>query len=180
MRKLHRVRGEEIEPQTNNVLKGQLTIPDSLIEKIDKQLEKIESKTSKMLDKHFKKEELRSQAIIEDFPQTIGEPSLKRSQTIAKASVNRSPKPCKVSYVDYLMMKGIRKEILKYVKDNMFEDQNETYSFIDTDEIILKIKTSANVIRDTVYKLKKEGWFMIENQQYSRRLVKINPNNYQK
>ena len=154
------------------VKKGELIKPISNTEKVDRQLEKVEIKTSRLLTKHFDKEELKAQKIVK--------PSLKHNQTIAKASVNHSPKKCKVSYVDYLMMKGIRKEILKYVKDNMFEDDGDTYSFIDTEEIISKIDTSANVIRDTIYKLKKEGWFMIENQQYSRRLVKINPNNYQK
>jgi hypothetical protein len=168
MREIRLVRGVENEP----VKKGELAKPISNTEKVDRQLEKVENKTSRLLTKHLEKKELKAQSVVE--------PSLKHSQTIVQASVNRSLKTCKVSYVDYLMMKGIRKEILKYVKDNMFEDNGHTYSFIDTEEIISKIETSANVIRDTIYKLKKEGWFMIENQQYSRRLVKINPNNYQK
>jgi hypothetical protein len=56
MREIRLVRGVENEP----VKKGELTKPISNTEKADRQLEKVEIKTSRLLTKHFEKRRIKS------------------------------------------------------------------------------------------------------------------------
>lgn len=160
MRELRYVRGVENEP----VKKGELKKPDTL-KAIGEKLERIQTKTDTLIEKS-------NNLTVKNHSQTIA----KSSQSVA----NRSLKRPTVSYLDFILNKGIRKEILKYIEQNIFEENNEHYSFIDTDEISKKVSTTSGILRDTIYKLKKEGWFIIKNQHYNRRLIQININNFRK
>lgn len=167
MRELRRTSGYV--KNEEDIEKGPLKIitREDILEKKDKQLEKIEKHTAKLIQKSRDKTE-----------KSIGQPSPKHSQTVSKQSAKHSLKTHRVSFLDYVLMKGIKKIILNYVKENMYEEGNETLSFIDTEELKIKFDLSPNVLRDTIYKLKKDGWFEIIQQHYSKRLIKIEKSNF--
>ena len=168
MRKLHRVRGEEIEPQANNVLKGQLTVPDSQIEKIDKQLEKIEVKTDKLIEKSNK---------------IIGKSSSSNNSVVTPSTASGNKKRSiatkkQPSFIEFLCLKGLPKLIANHISKNMFfnEQLNQFICVIDSDDIKqASEKDSSQEIANTVYRMQASGWFKTINHSNSGvRLVSIN------
>lgn len=150
------------------VKKGELKKPESKIENIDKQLEKVQQRTEELLLKAKFAEE-----------KSIAKAQPNHSQTIVKPSSNRSlKKRTEPTYIDYLLMKGIKKLILEEVEKNIYEENGEYYSFLDTQEIITD--SSANIIRDSIYKLKKDNWFEILDQHYTKRFIKVEIKKYRK
>jgi hypothetical protein len=158
------IRRPWLEEKNEIIARGELNKPDP-IKKIDEKLERIQTKTDKLIDQSNKK------VAINHSPSIA-----KSSQSVANHSLNK----CAVSYLDFILNKGIRKEILKYIEQNIFEEDGQHYSFIDTDEISKQISTTSGILRDTIYKLKKDGWFVIKTQHYNRRLIQININNFRK
>lgn len=167
MREIRLVRGFD---KSDKVEKGELKKPESRLQKLDKHLERVEKKTDNLIEKSQKKE----------APQSIAEPTLNNSLNIAKASPNHSLKNNDASYMNFLLMTGLKKLVLKHIQENMYEEDEQTYSVIDTEEIKKQTSSDSNIIRDTIYKLKKDDWFETVQQHYSKRIIKISKINYTK
>ena len=128
-------------------------------------LEKIERKTDFLIGKSKEK--------------SIAKPSANNSKDIAKPSANRSQKEDPASYIEFLCKKGLKKKILENIKKNAFRDDEGWKSFIDTEEIKLASSKTSNLIRDAIYRMKDENWFVVIHSSLSgRRFVEINPETY--
>lgn len=156
------------EQEKITIIKGELKKPNP-IEKELSRLEKIEIKTDKLIQQSANRNE-----------NTVAKASPDHSLTVAKASSNRSLKINTASYVDFLIMKGIKKVILKEIEKNIFKENSEYFSFIDTEMIKKENNIPSNILRDAISKLKKENWFEPIKQHYTKRLVKIEIQNYKK
>jgi hypothetical protein len=147
--------GEKVRPLTNS-------------EKAEKKWAKIESKTEKLLIKAEKKN---AKNIVEAYAE--------HSQNIAGAYVKRSLIKRRASYIEFLCMKGIKKQILLSVKEKAFQENGEWLSILDTDDIEKRTGSKANIIRDAIYRMKEEGWFEIIHSSYSgSRILKIYPEHF--
>lgn len=154
------------EQEKTPIIKGELKKPNP-IEKELSRLEKIEIKTDKLIQQSANRKE-----------KTVAKPSPDRGLSIVKATSNRSLKINTASYVDFLIMKGIKKVILKEIEKNIFKENLEYFSFIDTEVIKKENNIPSNILRDAISKLKKENWFEPIKQHYTKRLVKIEISNY--
>lgn len=153
------------------IKKGQLTIPDSLIEKIDKQLAKVEERTDFLLNK----------ATLKSSPnhaQTIPKPSPISTQSLPDLKRD-------VSYVTYLCMpdRKVPKQILKHVEASIFEEDGKFFAIIDSYRLLEEInpKKSAHFLSKTIHRLRDEGWFeIVISNSSGYRLLKIDIGNYKR
>lgn len=168
MRAIRQTSGRPVEKE-ETTFKGELTkiTPEMVLEKQDKKLQKIEERTEKLIQQSEKRK-----------AKTVVEPLKKHSSTVVKALSNHSLKLPNVSYLDFLIMKGIKKLVLKEIEKNIFFENSECFSFIDTEIIRKEHNVPSNILRDAIFKLKKEKWFEPIRQQYTKRLVKIEIQNY--
>lgn len=157
MRKLHRVRGEEIDPQSKDIHKGQLTVPTSQIEKIDKRLEKIELKTDKLIKK------------------SIANLSLTSNEQVASESLahHEQKRPVmskkEASLIEFYSLKGLPKIIANIIKDkaNFEPSLSRWISIVDTEEIKTKSKKSPNHIAVQIVRMQEQNWFKVLNSTNS-------------
>lgn len=170
MREIRLVRGVENEP----VKKGELTKPESKIERLDKQLEKVENRTSDLIAKHVAKEEAKTkknQQFSIDSAQSTHKLATNPPQTINKTK--RA-----ASFYAYVCMppRKLPRKILDHVKANAWAENGEWFSRIDSYELSLVAEINAHQIGNTVRQLKNEGFFeVIEHSTSGYRLLKINP-----
>lgn len=159
MRKLHRVRGEEIDPQSKDIHKGQLTIPTSQIEKIDKQLEKIEIKTDKLIKKSI---------AIANKSLTSNEQVISESLTYHEQKRPIVPRK-EASLIEFYSLKGLPKIIANIIKDkaNFEPSLSKWISIVDTEEIKTKSKKSPNHIAVQIVRMQEQNWFKVLNSTNS-------------
>ena len=171
MRKLHRVRGEEIEPQINNALKGQLSIPDSQVERKDKKLKKIEEHTDKLIEKS-KQIASRSQARQEHIPS--------KSQADRKQN-KRDPQKKVASLIEFHCLKGLPKIILKHIQKSIqYDDSLKIWmAVIDTQELHLITNKNPNHLSNALLRLEAQGWFeILRASNNGTRVLSIDPSLY--
>ncbi len=170
MREIRLVRGVENEP----VKKGELTKPESKIERLDKQLEKVENRTSNLIAKHVAKEEAKAkknQQFTIDSAQ-----STHKLATNSPRTINKTKR--EASFYAYICMppRNLPRKILDHVKGNAWAENGEWFSRIDSYELSLVAEINAHQIGNTVRQLKNEGFFeVIEHSTSGYRLLKINP-----
>lgn len=150
---------------------GEKTKPLTSLEKAedaDKKWAKIESKTEKLLVKAEKRN-----------AKNVAEAYVNHSQHVAETYVKRSLIKRRASYIEFLCMKGIKKQILLSVQEKAFQENGEWLSILDTDDIEKRTGSKANIIRDAIYRMKEEGWFEIIHSSYSgSRILKIFPEHF--
>ena len=150
---------------------GEKTKPLTNLEKTeaaDKKWAKIESKTDQLLIKAEKKS-----------AKNVAVAYVNHSSSIAEAYVKRSLIKRRASYVEFLCMKGIKKQILLSIQEKAFQENGEWLSILDTDDIEKRTGSKANIIRDAIYRMKEEGWFEIIHSSYSgSRILKIFPEHF--
>jgi hypothetical protein len=150
---------------------GEKTKPLSKSEKAevaDKKWERVESKTEKLLTRAEKRN-----------AKSVAETYVDHSQGIAEEYVKRSLIKRRASYVEFLCMKGIKKQILLSVKEKAFQENGEWLSILDTDDIEKRTGSKANIIRDAIYRMKEEGWFeIIHSSNSGSRILKIFPEHF--
>ena len=170
MREIRLVRGVENEP----VKKGELTKPESKIERVDKQLEKVESRTSDLIAKYVTREEVKTKKARELTTNSTQSPHklpIESPQTINKTKRE-------ASFYAYVCMppRKLPRKILDHVKTNAWTENGEWFSRIDSYELSLVAEINAHQIGNTVRQLKNEGFFeVIEHSTSGYRLLKINP-----
>ena len=147
------------------------TKPLTILEKAevaDKKWAKVESKTEKLLIRAEK-----------NNAKSIAEAYVDHSPDIAEAYVKRSLIKRRASYVEFLCMKGIKKQILLSVKEKAFQENVEWLSILDTNDIEKRTGSKANIIRDAIYRMKEEGWFeIIHSSNSGSRILKIFPEHF--
>ena len=153
------------------IKKGQLTIPDSLIEKIDKKLAKVEERTDFLLKKSVAKSS-------PNHAQSIPQQSPNHTQTLP--NLRRD-----VSHITYLCMpdRKVPKQILKHVEASIFEEDSLYFAIIDSYKLLEEInpKKSAHFLSKTIHRLRDEGWFeIISSNSSGYRLLKIEISNYKR
>lgn len=150
---------------------GEKTKPMTILEKAedaDKKWAKVESKTEKLLIKAEKRN-----------AKNAAKAYVNHSQDVAETYVKRSLIKRRASYVEFLCMKGIKKQILLSVQEKAFQENGEWLSILDTDDIEKRTGSKANIIRDAIYRMKEEGWFEIIHSSYSgSRILKIFPEHF--
>ena len=174
MRDLRYVRGVENEP----VKKGELTKPESKLVKIDRQLEKIETKTSRLIERDKRQKDNRE-------TRELAKLSSNSTETVTSLSRNytdtlQSPR-CSVSFHDLLSMpsRKIPRQVLNYVKAHAYQINGEWFSAIDSYELSELTGKSAHHLSDAISILKRNGWFDVINSSTSgSRTLRINPEIY--
>lgn len=150
---------------------GEKTKPPTNLEKAeaaDKKWAKVESKTEKLLIRAEKKN---ARGIADSY--------VEHSPDVAETYVKRSLIKRRASYVEFLCMKGIKKQILLSIQEKAFQENGEWLSILDTDDIEKRTGSKANIIRDAIYRMKEEGWFEIIHSSYSgSRILKIFPEHF--
>lgn len=171
MRELRRVRGVENEP----IQKGELTKPISNIEKIDKQLEKIEKKTDRLIAKN--------KSIIDRVEQAkapvLDTTSIQQASNIHTTSLHHSR--LIASHFDFISMspKKLPKQILNHIRDRAFFHNGECFSSIDTYELISKTHKKAHHLSTQISRMESQGWFLvIKSSSAGHRTIKIEPKFY--
>lgn len=153
--------------------KGQLTIitKEKRLEKLDEKLKKVEDRTYQLIERHNAKKlkaENTTQTITKETPNThLTLPNLKRD----------------ISKTTYLCMpeRKIPKQILRHVEKNIFKENGEYFSKIDTYQLIEELtpKKTAHYISKTIHRLRDEGWFeIIKSNSSGYRLLKIEIENF--
>jgi len=160
------------------VKKGELTKPESKLVKIDRQLEKIETKTSKMIEKDKKQKDNREirELVKLSSNSTESVTSLSRNYT----DTLQGPR-CDKSLHDLLSMpsRKIPRQVLNYVKAHAYQINGEWFSAIDSFELSELTGKSAHHLSDAISILKRNGWFDIINSSTSgSRTLRINPEIY--
>lgn len=192
MREIRLVRGveKEIPKKEAELPRGELKKQESAVEKLDARMEKIEKKTDVLLEKAQAreakklielealndKELMKSQKISKE---SIAQTYVDHSQGVAESYVKRSLIKRRASYVEFLCMKGIKKQILISIREKAFQENGVWMSILDTNDIEKKTGSKANIIRDAIYRMKEEGWFEIIHSSYSgSRVLKIYPEHF--
>lgn len=150
---------------------GEKTRPLSAPEKAeaaDKKWAKVEDKTERLL---IKAEKNNAKSIAQTY--------VEHSQVVAESYVKRSLIKRRASYIEFLCMKGIKKQILLSIKEKAFQENNEWLSILDTSDIEARTGSKASVIRDAIYRMKEEEWFEIIHSSYNgSRLLKISAEHF--
>jgi len=168
MREIRLVRGVENEP----VKKGELKKPESKIERIDKQLEKVEKKTQLLLDKSKAIENHTKTKGIEDESRTDSGRIVDRSST-SSGQNKRTPSFFTLQCIPKRM---ISRGILDHIRQKAFLQNNQWHASIDTKEIVESLNSNTETIKKTISRLKEDGWFEVcdwNNNGY--RTLKISP-----
>lgn len=168
MREIRLVRGVENEP----VKKGELKKPESKIERIDRQLEKVESKTQLLLDKSKALENNRKTKEVEDGSSTGSVRVADKSRT-SRVQNKRHPSFFTLQCIPKRM---ISRGILDYIRQKAFCQNNQWHASIDTKEIVESLNSNTETIKKTISRLKEDGWFEVcdwNNNGY--RTLKISP-----
>ena len=168
MREIRLVRGVENEP----LKKGELTKPESNIEKLDRQLEKVENKTQLLLDKSKALENQRKTKSIEDKSRTSGVQVEVKSST-SRGQNKRTPSLLTLQCIPKRM---ISRGILDHIREKAFLQNNQWHASIDTKEIVESLNSNTETIKKTISRLKEDGWFEVcdwNNNGY--RTLRISP-----
>lgn len=168
MREIRLVRGVENEP----VKKGELTKPESKIERLDKQLEKVENKTQFLLDKSKALESKKTSKEVGDRSRTSSVLVEDQSST-GQGQNKRTPSFLTLQCIPKRM---ISRGILDYIRQNAFLQNNQWHASIDTKEIVESLNSNTETIKKTISRLKEDGWFEVcdwNNNGY--RTLKISP-----
>lgn len=192
MREIRLVRGveKEIPNKEAELPRGELKKQESAVEKLDARMEKIEKKTDVLLEKAQAREakKLLELEALDDkeltksqknSEESIAQTYVEHSQDIAEAYVKRSLIKRRASYIEFLCMKGIKKQILLSIQEKAFQENGVWMSILNTNDIEKKTGSKANIIRDAIYRMKEEGWFEIIHSSYSgSRVLKIFPEHF--
>lgn len=168
MREIRLVRGVENEP----VKKGELTKPESKIERLDKQLEKVENKTQFLLDKSKALESKKTSKEVGDKSRT-GSVQVEDQPSTSRGQSKRTPSFLTLQCIPKRM---ISRGILDYIRQNAFLQNNQWHASIDTKEIVESLNSNTETIKKTISRLKEDGWFEVcdwNNNGY--RTLKISP-----
>lgn len=171
MRELRNVRGVENEP----VKKGELKKPESKLVKVDKQLERIEKKTDRLLTKGKSSTDKVEQLNTDSIPtSSIPQPDSIHTTTLHHSRLT-------ASHFDYVSMssKKLPKQILNHIKERAFFHDGECYSSIDTYELISKTNKKAHHLSTQISRMESQGWFqVIKSSSAGHRTIKIEPKHY--
>ena len=157
------------------VKKGELKKPESKIEKIDRQLEKVEKKTDRLI--------ARSKSITDRVEQSSGD-NIHTSPNQQPNSIHTTTlhhSRLEASHFDFISMspKKLPKQILNHIKDRAFFHDGECFSSIDTYELISKTHKKAHHLSTQISRMESQGWFMvIKSSSAGHRTIKIEPNHY--
>lgn len=161
--------------------KGELTKPISSIERVDRNLKRIQEKTDRILERtekaqqseieknHIANESLTSHQHVDNTSPT--DRQQKRSVESKKTA----------STVELHCLKGLPKLIIANVKKNATYDTylSKWISVLDTDELKVLTNKSAKHISVQVLRLEKQKWFKIlKSNNAGARVVEILPEIY--
>lgn len=161
--------------------KGELTKPISSIERVDRNLKRIQEKTDRILERtekaqqseieknHIANESLTSHQHVDNTSPT--DRQQKRSSESKKTA----------STVELYCLKGLPKLIIANVKKNATYDTylSKWISVLDTDELKVLTNKSAKHISVQVLRLEKQKWFKIlKSNNAGARVVEILPEIY--
>lgn len=171
MREIRLVRGVENEP----VKKGELKKPEAKIEKIDRQLEKVEKKTDRLIAKN--------KSIMDRVGQPensiINTASIQQPDSKHTSSLHHSR--LTASFFDFISMspKKLPKQILNHIKDRSFFHNGECFSSIDTYELVSKTGKKAHHLSTQISRMEPQGWFqIIKSSSAGHRTIQIDPQHY--
>jgi len=153
------------------VKKGELTKPESKIERVDKQLKKIELKTDKLLEKAKAIED--NKLPLTNHSRTTQPPLKNQSFTTQKKR--------DVSFLTFQSMPSRKtpKQILNHVRENAFTSEGAWFSKIDSYDLATTVGKPPRDLQLAVKRLSEEGWFqIIETSTSGYRILKINPEEY--
>lgn len=154
------------------VKKGELRKPESKIERLDKQLEKIENKTQFLLDKSKALESKKTSKEVGDRSRT-GSVQIEDQSSTGRVRTRRIPSFLTLQCIPKRM---ISRGILDYIRQNAFLQNNQWHASIDTKEIVENLNSNTETIKKTISRLKEDGWFEVcdwNNNGY--RTLKISP-----
>jgi hypothetical protein len=181
MREIRLVRGveNELSKKETEIHKGDLKKQEAPAKKLDARMEKIEKRTDHLLNKAQTQEakkieriEVLNNLVLPAIPENSAE-------GIAEAYVKRSLIKRRASYIEFLCMKGIKKQILLSIKENAFQENGQWLSVLNTADIEQRTSSKASIIRDAIYRMKEEGWFeIIHSSNSGSRLLKIYPEHF--
>jgi ribosome-binding ATPase YchF (GTP1/OBG family) len=164
-----------------SVKKGELTKPISSIERVDRNLKRIQEKTDRILERTEKAQQL------EIEKNHIANESLTSHQQVDNTShtdrqQKRSVESKKTaSTVELHCLKGLPKLIIANVKKNATYDTylKKWISVLDTDELKVLTNKSAKHISVQVLRLEQQKWFKIlKSNNAGARVVEILPEIY--
>jgi succinate dehydrogenase/fumarate reductase flavoprotein subunit len=192
MREIRLVRGveKELPKKEAEVQKGELKKQEAPAKKLDARMEKIEKRTDHLLNKAQSQEAKKLERIEdlnhsvspknhEKITESITQAYVEHSQSVAEPYVKRSLIKRRASYIEFLCMKGIKKQILLSIKENAFQEDGLWQSILNTDDIEQRTGSKASIIRDAIYRMKEEGWFeIIHSSNSGSRLLKIYPEHF--
>jgi hypothetical protein len=156
----------DLEKTKPAIKKGELTKPESKIERIDKKLEKIELKTDKLIAKSNKGINM----------------SLTRHEHVISTSLTSHEQKTRgtskkiASLVEYYSLKGLPKIIVNAVKQQAQYETNlkKWIAVIDTEDLKEKSKKSPNHIAVQILRLQEQNWFQVLNSTNSgMRVIEI-------
>lgn len=157
------------------VKKGELRKPESKVERIDKQLEKVEKKTDRLIAKN---KSITDRADQVKTP-VIDTTSIQQASNIHTATLHHSR--LEASHFDFISMspKKLPKQILNHVRDRAFFHNGECFSSIDTYELISKTHKKAHHLSTQISRMESQGWFLvIKSSSAGHRTIKIEPKFY--
>jgi hypothetical protein len=160
----------DVEIDNLKIKKGELKKPIEPLKKLDEQLEKVEIKTDRLIEKH-KKQELRSIHIKNKSAQI--ESYQEHNKHTAKAK--------EASLIEFHCLKGLPKSIINHIKEKATHDDQlqKWISIIDTEELKLITNKTASHLSVQMLRLEKQGWFQIlKSNNAGVRVVEINPSVY--
>jgi hypothetical protein len=148
-------------------------VPLKSIQRLEWQSERLQE-SSKKSDKSTTN---RAPPIAESYvdrSQYVAESYVDRSQPVAESYVDRSLIKRRASYIEFLMMRGIKKQILVTVKEGAFLVNGVWHAEIKTSVIEERTGSKPSTIRDALNRMKVEGWFeTISSSTAGSRVVRI-------
>lgn len=152
---------------------------ESILEKEDSRLEKIEDKTARLILKN--KERVARDEQKEG--QTISPPTEDQSRTtsvriVDRPSTHRGQSKRTVSFLTLqcIPKRMISRQILDFIRSRSFEQDNEWYVSIDTKALVEELKSNTETIKKTISRLKGDGWFEVGEWSTSGyRTLRIDP-----
>jgi hypothetical protein len=153
------------------VAKGELKKPESKIEKVDRQLRKIEDKTDSLLKKAKERGERENS---ENPTSSIPQPIIKTTSTLHHSE----PRASHFAFMS-LPPRKIPRQILNHIKSNAFSSSGQWFSRIDSYELMSSTGKTAHYLSVAIGRLALEKWFeIIESSSGGYRILKIDPEIY--
>lgn len=142
-----------------------------IISKKMKALDKIDKKTSGLIEKSRQKERSREGVLIKTSSEQMNKIIEKE-----EGKIRASREPRRASYHEYLTLKGVPKIVMNEIKEKAHysNELKKWIAIIDTDNLTIKSKKPARHISIQIYRMQKQGWFqIIHSSTNGTRLLEI-------